>query len=134
MDINFDIKGAKSAGASNSDLSNSFKSNYNIDFDFDGAYKAGASDDEILGYLNQNYGSVKKKVGGAVSVPTPSRLPSKSVLEQGQEMATTGFAVEPAPKPKKPILAQVEESLGKVKKAYDAIEYIKSAPPEYGDT
>ena len=134
MDINFDIKGAKNAGASNADLSNYFKSNYNIDFDFDGAYKSGANDDDILGYLNQNYGSVKKKVGGVVSVPTPSKLPSKSVLEQGQEMVTTGFAVEPAPKPKKPILTQVEESLGKVKNAYDAIEYIKSAPPEYGDT
>jgi len=78
--------------------------------------------------------NLKKKAGGVVSVPTPSKLPSKSVLEQGQEMVTTGFAVEPAPKPKKPILTQVEESLGKVKNAYDAIEYIKSAPPEYGDT
>ena len=84
--------------------------------------------------FNDFQDNLKKKAGGVVSSPIPSRLPSKGILEQGEEMVTKGFAVEPTPKPKKPILSQVEESLGKVKNAYDAIEYIKSAPPEYGDT
>jgi len=34
---------------------------------------------------------LKKKDGGIVSSPIPSKLPSKGVLEQGQEMATVGF-------------------------------------------
>ena len=95
MDINFDIAGAKKAGATDSDLSNYFKTNYNIDFDFGGAYKAGASDEDVLNYLNQNYGSVKKKVGGEVSVPIPSKLPSKSYLSEGDKMAQRGFEVAP---------------------------------------
>ena len=75
---------------------------------------------------------LKKKDGGEVSAPIPSRLPSKDVLEQGQEMATKGFAV--TPKQTSTELTPVEESLNKVKKAYDAIQFIQSAPPEYGDT
>ena len=47
-------------------------------------------------------------------------------------MVTRGFAV--APKQTSTELTPVEESLNKVKKAYDAIQFIQSAPPEYGDT
>lgn len=95
----------------------------------------GASEEDVNKYAHDfknMVGVVKKKDGGNVSVPIPSRLPSKDVLEQGQEMATRGFAV--APKPINTELAPVEESLNKVKKAYDAIQFIQSAPPEYGDT
>lgn len=82
--------------------------------------------------FNDFQDNLKKKVGGVASVPIPSRLPSKDVLEQGQEMVTRGFAV--APKQTSTELTPVEESLNKVKKAYDAIQFIQSAPPEYGDT
>jgi hypothetical protein len=68
---------------------------------------------------------LKKKDGGVVSVPIPSRLPSKDVLEQGQEMATRGFAV--APKQTSTELSEVEESINKVKKAYDALEDTKAS-------
>jgi len=95
---------------------------------------SGASEDDVMKYATdfKTQFGVKKKDGGVVSVPIPSRLPSKDVLEQGQEMATRGFAV--TPKPINTDLAIVEESLNKVKKAYDAIQFIQSAPPEYGDT
>ncbi len=95
---------------------------------------SGASEDDVMKYATdfKTQFGVKKKDGGEVSVPIPSRLPSKDVLEQGQEMATRGFAV--TPKPISTELAPVEESLNKVKKAYDAIQFIQSAPPEYGDT
>jgi len=82
--------------------------------------------------FNDFQDNLKKKDGGVVSVPIPSRLPSKDVLEQGQEMVTRGFAV--APKQISTELSEVEESINKVKKAYDAIQFLESAPPEYGDT
>jgi hypothetical protein len=69
--------------------------------------------------------NLKKKDGGVVSVPIPSRLPSKDVLEQGQEMVTRGFAV--APKQISTELSEVEESINKVKKAYDALEDTKAS-------
>jgi hypothetical protein len=95
-EIDFDLTGARKAGAKPSDLSNYFKSNFNLDFDFDGAYKSGASDDQIMSYLNQNYLDVKKKdqtgvTSGKASVPIPSKLPSKGVLEQGLEFAQKGY-------------------------------------------
>ena len=104
-EIDFDLTGARKAGAKSSDLSNYFKSNFNLDFDFDGAYKSGASDNDIMSYLNQNYADLKKKdqsgVGsGKVSSPIPSKLPSKGVLEQGLEFAQKGFTV-PQAKPEK---------------------------------
>jgi hypothetical protein len=72
---------------------------------------------------------LKKKDGGIVSSPIPSKLPSKGVLEQGLEMATKGFAVNPQ---EQSTFSKVEQSLGKVKKAYDAIQFLQNAPPEFG--
>jgi hypothetical protein len=72
---------------------------------------------------------LKKKDGGIVSSPIPSKLPSKGVLEQGLEMATKGFAVKPQ---EQSTFSKVEQSLGKVKKAYDAIQFLQNAPPEFG--
>jgi len=72
---------------------------------------------------------LKKKDGGIVSSPIPSKLPSKGVLEQGLEMATKGFAVKPQ---EQSAFSKVEQSLGKVKKAYDAIQFLQNAPPEFG--
>ena len=65
-EIDFDIEGARKAGASNKDISDYFKSKYNVDFDFDGASKEGAKDSDILGYINDKYGSKKKE-----STPSP---------------------------------------------------------------
>jgi hypothetical protein len=75
--------------------------------------------------FNDFQDNLKKKDGGVVSVPIPSRLPSKDVLEQGQEMVTRGFAV--APKQISTELSEVEESINKVKKAYDALEDTKAS-------
>jgi hypothetical protein len=75
--------------------------------------------------FNDFQDNLKKKDGGVVSVPIPSKLPSKDVLEQGQEMVTRGFAV--APKQISTELSEVEESINKVKKAYDALEDTKAA-------
>ena len=61
MDINFDIKGARQAGASDKDISDYFKSKYSVDFDVEGARKAGASDDDILGYINTTYSQKKSQ-------------------------------------------------------------------------
>jgi hypothetical protein len=61
QDIDFDLAGARKAGAKPAQLSSYFKSNFNLDFDFDGAYKAGATDNQILSYLNQSYSDLKKK-------------------------------------------------------------------------
>jgi hypothetical protein len=72
---------------------------------------------------------LKKKDGGIVSGPIPSKLPSKGVLEQGIEMATKGFAVKPE---EQSTFSKVEQSLGKVKTAYDAIQFLQTAPPEFG--
>lgn len=72
---------------------------------------------------------LKKKDGGIVSGPIPSKLPSKGVLEQGIEMAQKGFVVKPQ---EQSTFSKVEQSLGKVKNAYDAIQYLKDAPPEFG--
>ena len=72
---------------------------------------------------------LKKKDGGIVSGPIPSKLPSKSVLEQGVEMAQRGFAVKPE---EQSTFSKVEQSLGKVKTAYDAIQFLQTAPPEFG--
>jgi len=72
---------------------------------------------------------LKKKDGGIVSGPIPSKLPSKGVLEQGVEMATKGFAVKPQ---EQSTFSKVEQSLGKVKNAYDAIQFLQTAPPEFG--
>ena len=75
--------------------------------------------------FNDFQDNLKKKVGGVEYVPIPSRLPSKDVLEQGQEMVTRGFAV--APKQISTELSEVEESINKVKKAYDALEDTKAS-------
>ena len=72
---------------------------------------------------------LKKKDGGIVSGPIPSKLPSKDVFEQGIEMATKGFAVKPE---EQSTFSKVEQSLGKVKTAYDAIQFLQTAPPEFG--
>ena len=72
---------------------------------------------------------LKKKDGGIVSGPIPSKLPSKGVLEQGVEMAQRGFAVKPE---EQSTFSKVEQSLGKVKTAYDAIQFLQTAPPEFG--
>ena len=75
--------------------------------------------------FNDFQDNLKKKVGGVEYVPIPSRLPFKDVLEQGQEMVTRGFAV--APKQISTELSEVEESINKVKKAYDALEDTKAS-------
>ncbi|OYY99576.1 MAG: hypothetical protein B7Y37_13880 [Sphingobacteriia bacterium 28-36-52] len=79
--INFDIKAAKKAGASNKDIAEYFKSNYKIDFDFEQAATSGVSDDDVISYINQNYGSVKKKDNTASS-DTPSQLPKISQVSK----------------------------------------------------
>lgn len=89
QDIDFDLAGAKKAGAKPAQLSSYFKSNFNIDFDFDGAYKAGASDNQILSYLNQSYSDLKKKENSGVdsgvkSSPTPSKYTLKEEAPKKQ--------------------------------------------------
>lgn len=79
--IDFDIKAAKKAGASNKDIAEYFKSNYKIDFDFEQAATSGVSDDDVISYINQNYGSVKKKDNTASSA-TPSQLPKISQVSK----------------------------------------------------
>lgn len=62
MPIEFDFDGARKSGATDKDISNYFKTNYNIDFDIESAKKSGVEDVEILGYLNSKYSEpVKKK-------------------------------------------------------------------------
>ena len=89
QDIDFDLAGAKKAGAKPAQLSSYFKSNFNIDFDFDGAYKAGATDNQILSYLNQSYADLKKKgnsgiESGVKSSPTPSKYTLKEEAPKKQ--------------------------------------------------
>lgn len=89
QDIDFDLAGAKKAGAKPAQLSSYFKSNFNIDFDFDGAYKAGATDNQILSYLNQSYSDLKKKGNSGVdsgvkSSPTPSKYTLKEEAPKKQ--------------------------------------------------
>ena len=108
-DIDFDLVGARKAGAKPSELSSYFKSKFNLDFDFDGAYKSGASDNDVLSFLNQSYADLKKKgVSGTESGPIPSKLPSKSVLEQGAEFAQKGFTI-PQAKVERPTEITVEK-------------------------
>ena len=111
QDIDFDLAGAKKAGAKPAQLSSYFKSNFNIDFDFDGAYKAGATDNQILSYLNQSYADLKKKgnsgiESGVKSSPTPSKYTLKeeapkkqyysSKLEKGLIFDKEGQLYEPS--------------------------------------
>ena len=89
QDIDFDLAGARKAGAKPAQLSSYFKSNFNIDFDFDGAYKAGATDNQILSYLNQSYADLKKKgnsgiESGVKSSPTPSKYTLKEEAPKKQ--------------------------------------------------
>ena len=107
QDIDFDLAGARKAGAKPAQLSSYFKSNFNLDFDFDGAYKAGATDNQILSYLNQSYSDLKKKgnsgvESGVKSSPTPSKLPLEESVsyknlardarfERGKNIAEQGF-------------------------------------------
>ena len=89
QDIDFDLAGARKAGAKPAQLSSYFKSNFNLDFDFDGAYKAGASDNQILSYLNQSYSDLKKKgnsgvESGVKSSPTPSKYTLKEEAPKKQ--------------------------------------------------
>jgi hypothetical protein len=89
QDIDFDLAGARKAGAKPAQLSSYFKSNFNLDFDFDGAYKAGATDNQILSYLNQNYSDLKKKGNSGVdsgvkSSPTPSKYTLKEEAPKKQ--------------------------------------------------
>lgn len=69
--IDFDIAGARKAGATDSDISEYFKSNYSVDFDVAGARQAGATDDDILGYINSSYGQ-KKSQGESSDNPVVS--------------------------------------------------------------
>ena len=95
-DIDFDLAGARKAGAKPAELSNYFKNKFNLDFDFENAYKAGASDNDVLSFLNKSYSDLKKKgVSGTESGPIPSKLPSREYLSQGEKMAQRGFAVAP---------------------------------------
>lgn len=55
MPIDFDISGARKAGATDADIAEYFKTKYQIDFDFEGARKSGATDEFIIGYLNEKY-------------------------------------------------------------------------------
>lgn len=89
QDIDFDLAGARKAGAKPAQLSSYFKSNFNLDFDFDGAYKAGATDNQILSYLNQSYSDLKKKGNSGVdsgvkSSPTPSKYTLKEEAPKKQ--------------------------------------------------
>ena len=89
QDIDFDLSGARKAGAKPAQLSSYFKSNFNLDFDFDGAYKAGATDNQILSYLNQSYSDLKKKGNsgidsGVKSSPTPSKYTLKEEAPKKQ--------------------------------------------------
>lgn len=89
QDIDFDLAGARKAGAKPAQLSSYFKSNFNLDFDFDGAYKAGATDNQILSYLNQSYSDLKKKgnsgvESGVKSSPTPSKYTLKEEAPKKQ--------------------------------------------------
>lgn len=85
QDIDFDLLGARKAGAKPAQLSSYFKSNFNLDFDFDGAYKAGATDNQILSYLNQSYSDLKKKGNSGVdSSPTPSKYTLKEEAPKKQ--------------------------------------------------
>jgi hypothetical protein len=89
QDIDFDLAGARKAGAKPAQLSSYFKSNFNLDFDFDGAYKAGATDNQILSYLNQSYSDLKKKGNSGVdsgvkSFPTPSKYTLKEEAPKKQ--------------------------------------------------
>ena len=95
--IDFDIAGARKAGATNADISEYFKSNYGVDFDVDGATKAGATDADILGYVNQNYGSVKKKES---TNPIQSATTSTNSNAPATPSATSGEEIEPIDLPK----------------------------------
>lgn len=70
--INFDIAGARKAGATDADIAEYFKSNYKVDFDVAGARQSGATDDDILGYINSSYGQKKTEVATAPKTEAPS--------------------------------------------------------------
>ena len=61
MPIEFDFDGARKSGATDKDISEYFKTKYNIEFDIEGAKKSGAKDADILGYLNTKYSEPLKK-------------------------------------------------------------------------
>jgi hypothetical protein len=89
MPIEFDFEGARKSGATNKDISNYFKTNYNIDFDIEGALKSGATDSDVLSYLNTKYSEpVKKKEPLELGFEKPSEalrmggLPKQEKLPQ----------------------------------------------------
>lgn len=116
-EFQFDFGAARKAGATNKDIADYFKKQYNVEFDFDGAFKAGAADKDVLTYLNTNYGSVKKKEDAipvsnisdevlATGFVSPSSVPSSATLSpleiprpQGQSEKVRVEAPKPKPKP-----------------------------------
>ena len=62
MSIDFDIAGARKAGATDEQISEYLNNKYKVDFDIAGARKAGATDEQIMEYVSKTYSTpVKKK-------------------------------------------------------------------------
>ncbi len=102
--IDFDIKGARQAGATDADIAEYFKKTHSIDFDIEGAVKSGATDEDILGYINQKYseGLPKKK-----AMLSDVGQPFVSPVSNGAQMVS--------PSPLKSNVKSVEQKTNKVK-------------------
>lgn len=90
MPIEFDFDGARKSGATDKDISEYFKTKYNIEFDIEGAKKSGAKDADILGYLNTKY-----------SEPLKKKEPTTQGLQFGYKTATEATSSAGLPKQEK---------------------------------